>query len=120
MSFSVSLDRGRFEFGTNGINAIFAQRSNLLRPEFWRILKDIRKFFSQTTKMSSLKSQSNDLTLEKFLINHNYSQSFANITLKNLEPVCGTIHSIKTFSIITTEIKFTSTLFPILYTLLCI
>ena len=90
MSFSVSLDRGRFEFGTNGINAIFAQRSNLLRPEFWRILKDIRKFFSQTTKMSSLKSQSNDLTLEEFLINHNYSQSFAN---KFILPMAGAIWS---------------------------
>ena len=90
MSFSVSLDRGRFEFGTNGINAIFAQRSNLLRPEFWRILKDIRKFFSQTTKMSSLKSQSNDLTLEEFLINHNYSQSFAN---KFILPMAGEIWS---------------------------
>ena len=90
MSFSVSLDRGRFEFGTNGINAIFAQRSNLLRPEFWRILKDIRKFFSQTTKMSSLKSQSNDLTLEEFLTNENYSQSFSN---KFILPMAGAIWS---------------------------
>ena len=90
MSFSVSLDRGRFEFGTNGINAIFGQRQNLLRPEFWKILKDIRKFFSQTSKRSSLKTQSSDLTLEEFLINHNYSQSFSN---KFILPMAGAIWS---------------------------
>ena len=47
MSFSVSLGGGRFEYGSTGLNALFGQRRNLGSPRFWRMLRDLRRFYEQ-------------------------------------------------------------------------
>ena len=50
MGFSVSEQFGRFEWSARGdtyfkiLNGLFAQRSNLLSPAFYRMLLDIRRF----------------------------------------------------------------------------
>ena len=48
MSFSVQVPSpsggNSLEWSGNNLNAVFAQRSNLLRPAFWRMLKDIVRF----------------------------------------------------------------------------
>ncbi|MXU66212.1 NAD(P)/FAD-dependent oxidoreductase [Oceanomicrobium pacificus] len=44
MSFSASIDGGRVEYGTTAWNAVFAQRTNLGRAGFWRMLRDILHF----------------------------------------------------------------------------
>ena len=44
MSFALSVDAGAVEWGSRGLNAIFGQRSNLLRPAFWRMLADVIRF----------------------------------------------------------------------------
>ena len=44
MSFGVSIDNGWLEYGTQKLSHIFAQKRNLLRPAFWRMLADILKF----------------------------------------------------------------------------
>lgn len=44
MSFGVSIDNGWLEYGTRRPLDIFAQKSNLLRPGFWKMLADIIKF----------------------------------------------------------------------------
>mgnify|MGYP001229245118 CR=1 FL=1 len=45
MSFGVSLDGGRLEYaGARRLAGLFAQRRNLLRPAFWRMLADIVSF----------------------------------------------------------------------------
>ena len=44
MSFSVRNDQLNLEYNGNNINSFFAQRSNLLRPQFWRMLRDIVRF----------------------------------------------------------------------------
>lgn len=44
MSFALSMDGGAAEWGSRGLGAIFAQRSNLLRPAFWRMLADVIRF----------------------------------------------------------------------------
>ena len=41
MSFGVSIDQGDFEYSGGSISGLFAQKSNLLRPHFWRMIKDI-------------------------------------------------------------------------------
>lgn len=43
MSFAVSLDEGRFEYGSS-FAGYFAQRSNLMRPSFLRMTHDILRF----------------------------------------------------------------------------
>ena len=44
MSFSVRDDAVRFEYGGGSLNAIIAQRRNLLRPRFWRMIAGFRRF----------------------------------------------------------------------------
>lgn len=50
MGFALSLDKGAFEWSgqdKNPISALFAQRSNILSPRFWRMLADILRFNRQ-------------------------------------------------------------------------
>jgi hypothetical protein len=47
MSFAVSLDDGRVEYSGHGLGGMFAQRSNLFRPRFWRMLADILRFYRE-------------------------------------------------------------------------
>jgi predicted NAD/FAD-binding protein len=44
MSFSASLRGGAVEYGLDGVGALFAQRRNLLRPRFLRMVRDIFRF----------------------------------------------------------------------------
>lgn len=44
MSFGVSIDDGWLEYSSNGL---FAQRKNLLRPQYWRMLADVIRFNKQ-------------------------------------------------------------------------
>ena len=45
MSFGVSLDGGALEYGSATPLAIFAQPSNLVRPRFWSMLRDLVRFY---------------------------------------------------------------------------
>src|SRR5271165_2553192 len=49
MSFSASLRGGEIEYSGSGLAGLFAQRSNLLRPRFWRMLADLVRFYRQAT-----------------------------------------------------------------------
>lgn len=44
MSFGLSVGNGWLEYGTNPLSALFGQRRNLVRPRFWRLVRDILKF----------------------------------------------------------------------------
>jgi len=44
MAFSATIDDGRLEYGLHATSALFAQRRNLTRPAFWRMLRDIPRF----------------------------------------------------------------------------
>lgn len=44
MSFGVSIDGGRIEYALRTVSSLFAQRPNLLRPGFLRMLRDIDRF----------------------------------------------------------------------------
>lgn len=45
MSFAVSLDNGALEYGGSTLGSLFAQKRNLLRPRFWSMLRDVRRFY---------------------------------------------------------------------------
>jgi predicted NAD/FAD-binding protein len=47
MSFAVSLDKGAIEYGGVGLAPIFGRLTNLLRPRFWAMLKDLYRFYNQ-------------------------------------------------------------------------
>ncbi len=44
MSFGVTIDRGWYEYGTQSLSAIFAQKRNMLRLPFWKMMRDIFYF----------------------------------------------------------------------------
>jgi len=45
MSFAVSIDQGRLEYSGGNMRGLVAQSSNVLRPRYWSMLKDILRFF---------------------------------------------------------------------------
>ena len=45
MSFSASVDNGRFEYSGYSMRTMIAQKRNLVRPRFWNMVWDIRRFF---------------------------------------------------------------------------
>ncbi len=84
MSFGVCLPELDLEWSGSNLNTVFAQRKNLLRPSFLRMLADILRFNKQATQMALRQSASPDqattaemLTpLGLFLEQHRYSRQF--------------------------------------------
>ena len=73
MSFGVSLENGRIEYGTVPIENIFAQGKNLLSIKHWQMLFDIRRF---NREAEALLVSSNEPSLGEFLAEKKYSQAF--------------------------------------------
>ncbi|MDG1286731.1 MAG: NAD(P)-binding protein [Rickettsiales bacterium] len=48
MSFGVSVDNGWLEYGTQHLSDMFAQKRNLLRPAYWKMVRDILHFGADT------------------------------------------------------------------------
>ena len=44
MSFSVQVDEGGIEYCGSSLNGLFAQRRNIVRPRFYRMIRDILRF----------------------------------------------------------------------------
>lgn len=73
MSFSVQTADG-LEYNGTTINSLFAQRRNLLRPSFWRMIRDILRFNREAPAL--LQSADDSLTLGGYLDGHGYSREF--------------------------------------------
>lgn len=74
MSFSVRDDRTGLEYNGHSLPTLFAQRSNLLRPRFYRMLKDILRFNREAPRR--LADVADDMTVEEFLEQGGYSRQF--------------------------------------------
>ncbi|MBD8204460.1 NAD(P)/FAD-dependent oxidoreductase [Pseudomonas viridiflava] len=76
MSFSVQDPRTGVEYNGNNLNSLFAQRSNLLSPKFWGMLRDILRF--NRLAIEDLENQriSADTTLGDYLKDGGYGQRF--------------------------------------------
>lgn len=49
MSFAVSLDGGRREYGSD-LGALVAQPGNMVRPRFWSMLRDLARFYREAPR----------------------------------------------------------------------
>lgn len=76
MSFSVSLDQGAFEYAGTNLDTLFCQRSNLVKIDFWKMVRDIVRFNRLAHKASQ--KMGYDVTLEAFLDAHSFSKAFRN------------------------------------------
>lgn len=76
MSFSVHLENQNFEWSGTNLFTVFSQKRNLLRPRFYRFLKEIMRF----NKMSDdlIRESENDLslTLGQILERHHFGEDF--------------------------------------------
>jgi len=74
MSFSVHCDETGLEYNGTSLNALFAQRRNLLRPSFWWMIREILRFNREAREL--LSSPDDSLTLSAFLERGRYSKTF--------------------------------------------
>ncbi len=74
MSFSLSCEKTGLEYNGTSINTLFAQRLNVLRPSFLRMIHDILRFNGEAREL--LKNAHTDLTLSAYLQRGGYSKAF--------------------------------------------
>jgi len=76
MSFSVKHELTGLEYNGNTINSMFAQRSNLFRPSFLRMVKDILRFNREAVE--TLEHEDAELPLGEYLQKYRYGDEFKN------------------------------------------
>ncbi len=75
MSFAVSLAEPGIEWAGSSLATLFAQRSNLARPAFWRMLQDILRFNRESVADADA-DQAFRTSLGDYLNAHRYSVEF--------------------------------------------
>lgn len=90
MSFAVSMDGGRLEYGGSDLKALFAQKKNIFSPRFYHMLYDLVRFYRNAP---TLISQKKALTLGEFLDQGGYGKAFAE---DHLLPMAAAIWSCST------------------------
>ena len=76
MSFSVRCDNSGLEYGGNNLNTLFAQRRNLLRPGFHKMLRDILRFNREAVRDLESGRISPATTLGQYLDENRYGEGF--------------------------------------------
>lgn len=76
MSFSVRDDRADLEYNGESLNSLFAQRRNVLRPGFYRMVGDILRFNRQADRLVA--ECDPQMTVCEFLERYGYSREFTN------------------------------------------
>ena len=76
MSFSVKCEHTGLEYNGNNLDTLFAQRRNIFRPVFYRMISDILRFNREATE--SINKLNSDESLGAFLRDGNYSEIFIN------------------------------------------
>lgn len=74
MSFGVKCEKTGLEYMGSTINSLFAQRRNIFRPSFWRMILNILRFNREATQL--LEQSSDEISLGDYLKREKYSQVF--------------------------------------------
>ena len=92
MSFSVSLGDRDLEWAGTSLASVFAQKSNLVKPAFWRMLADIMRFNREATRVATT-GEGGGQSLGDFLESRGYGRPFRDWYLL---PMAGAIWSCPT------------------------
>ncbi len=77
MSLGISVGDGEFEYGGHDLAALFAQRRNLMRPRFWRMLAELLRLYRLAPSPANEDSASDEtLSLGAWLDRHKFSAGF--------------------------------------------
>jgi predicted NAD/FAD-binding protein len=87
MSFGLTVDNGRLEWGAKSLSAVFGQRGNLVRPRFLKLVYDVLRFNAQ---VEATVAQSPHLTLGALLAHMKLGDWFKR---NYLLPMAGAIWS---------------------------
>ena len=99
MSFSVRADDEDFEYNGSSPGGLFAQRRNLLRPSFYRMLRDVLRFNASAVADAS----AGTMTVGEYLDRQRYSREF---TSRYLVPMAAAIWSARPESIPEMPLEF--------------
>lgn len=88
MGFSVRCDQSGIEYATHSLNAMLAQRRNLLRADFFRLWRDVRRFYREAPAL--LAHPEEKLPLGEYLAAERYSRAFVE---QHLIPMVAAIWS---------------------------
>lgn len=103
MSFSVSCDMTGLEYSGNSLNTLFAQRKNLLRPAYWKMLLDILRFNKAAIEDLEARRIPAGQNLGEYLRAGGYSDLFID---KYLVPMGSAIWSASTASMLDLPVLF--------------
>jgi predicted NAD/FAD-binding protein len=75
MSFAASLEDGKLEYSGSGLNGLIGQRGNVVRPRFWRMMRDIVRFYREAPTLLP-RLDLNGVTLGEYLDRNDYAPAF--------------------------------------------
>lgn len=101
MTFSVHSAKGRLEYNGSSLNGLFAQRRNLLRPSFYRMVRDILRFNREA--MRDIDKAPEGGTLGAYLSEKGYGADF---TDHYLVPMAAAIWSAEPLSVLEMPAEF--------------
>lgn len=103
MSFSVRCDRTGLEYQGSSLNGLFAQRRNLIRPEFYRMLSHLVRFNREATHAVEAERLDDEQTVGDFLKSRRLGDEFVR---QYLVPMAASIWSTRPESILDFPAKF--------------
>ena len=77
MSFAVHNCQTGLEYNGHNLNTLFAQRSNIFKPHFWMLVKEILRFNKRCKSIFEQGNYKDGLTLGEFLTENNFNAFFA-------------------------------------------
>ncbi|MFT6351649.1 MAG: putative NAD/FAD-binding protein [Neptuniibacter pectenicola] len=75
MSFAVSINEGQLEYSGTGLSGLLAQKSNLLKPSFWNMVREVLRFYNDASMLMN-QTDINQITLGELLQQQGYSKGF--------------------------------------------
>ena len=101
MSFSVQAEDSAIEYSGTSLNALFAQRRNIIRPPFYRMVFDILRF--NRTALTGVDQLDGSEKLGDYLSLNGYSHEFVD---HYLIPMAAAIWSAEPVSVMEMPVKF--------------
>ncbi|MGI9262165.1 MAG: NAD(P)/FAD-dependent oxidoreductase [Woeseiaceae bacterium] len=101
MSFSVQRPDTGLEYAGSSLNALFAQRSNLLRPPFYRMIRDILRFNEEA--LPGIDRLDESETIGAYFTQRNYGEEFID---HYLVPMAAAIWSSEPVAVLDMPVKF--------------
>ena len=89
MSLAVSMQGGAFEYSGRSLDGLLARRSNLMRPRFWSMLRDLARFYREAPRLAR-RPEWATRSLGEVLAHGGYGRAFVN---DHLLPMCAAIWS---------------------------